>query len=194
MKVLGISDPLRVIPTDVHRLSVGQYHRMVGAGVFGELRRIELLDGVVVQKPVSSPPHARVIVRLTRLLLSKLGGKYEVRVQLPITLGNRSEPEPDFSVVRAPVPRRSHPRFAVLVIEVSRSSLRKDRVTKGRIYAQAAIPDYWIIDIPHRRVEVYRRPDRRLGCYRRMTTLGPTDTLKPLRLRGLSVSVGWLFR
>jgi len=107
-------------PDLCHRLNVEAYHKMIEAGIFGEDDRIELLDGILVTMAPQTSFHALTIQRLTRLLVKGLDDKLAVRVQLPLTLGGKSEPEPDVAVVGEDQTRGpGHPTTALLVIEVA---------------------------------------------------------------------------
>jgi Uma2 family endonuclease len=117
-----------------------------------------------------------------------------VAVQLPLTLGQRNEPEPDVAVVRADSASRDHhPGTAVLAIEVSGVSLRKDRRVKAALYARFAVPEYWIVNLEARVVEVFSDPDAPNGAYRRTRTVTTAQTLTSETLPELSFSVAQLF-
>ncbi len=149
------------------RLSVDEYHRMIEAGILDEDERLELLEGVIVAMSPQDEPHAWPIQRLTRILTRVLGDEYDLRVQLPLTLGRSNEPEPDLAVVRAgPRTKGRHPRTALLVIEVAKDSLRKDRTLKAALYARFRVPEYWIVNIEAENVEVFTEPRPRSGVYR----------------------------
>jgi Uma2 family endonuclease len=167
---------------------------MIEVGIFDEDEHVELLEGVIVAMTPQSPTHARCIRRMTRLLARRLGDEFEVAVQLPLTLGRRNEPEPDLAVVRADAaPQDQHPATAVLVIEVARRSLRKDRQVKASVYARFGIGEYWIVDVDARVVEVLSDPDATNGVYRWARTVTTADTLTSEALPGLSLAVADIF-
>jgi Uma2 family endonuclease len=145
----------------VMRLSVAQYHAMRDAHILGEDDRIELLDGLLVPKMTKKPPH-RLGTSLARVALEAIvpAGWY-VDEQEPITTDD-SEPEPDVSVVRGArrdyADRHPLPEEVALVVEVADESLKRDRGAKKRIYARAGIPQYWIVNLRARLVEVYSAP------------------------------------
>jgi len=175
-------------------LSVAEYHRMIEAGIFGEDERVELLEGVVVAMTPQSPAHAYCIRFLTRLLVRTLGNAYAVSPQLPLTLSERSEPEPDLAVVRADLDSRDrHPAAAILVVEVALDSLRKDRRVKGALYARFGVPEYWIVNLEARVVEAFSDPDAVNGAYRRTRTVTTAETLTSEAFPGLSFPVADLF-
>lgn len=170
----------------VRALSVGEYHRMIDGGILEEGEPIELLDGLLVAKDrgagmVVNPRHRLVVHRLLTLgaALEPLGCHLEL--QSPITIAPSHEPEPDAMVVRGAAgdyaDRHPGPDEVWSVVEVSESSLLRDRTTKLRIYAGAAIPQYVVVDLVHDQVEVYENPDPREPRYRRVETLGPDGVL-----------------
>ncbi|HEY1688403.1 MAG TPA: Uma2 family endonuclease [Solirubrobacteraceae bacterium] len=139
----------------IHRLDLATYNRMVASGALdGE--RVELLDGVIVDMSPHSPGHAAVIRRLARHLA--LSPRWWTQVQLPIEVPPDSEPEPDIAVLANEPPPGRHPRSALLVIEVAVSSHAIDRGRKASLYAAAGIPEYWLVDVPGRAVEVRSEP------------------------------------
>lgn len=145
----------------LYRFSVDQYERMIDAGVLTSGDRVELIEGVVVQKMTQHPPHAVAIDYARDALLPLLPDDWRLREQKPIKLSD-SEPEPDLVIVRGPLRHyeRRHPRPAdiAVVIEVADTTLETDRRDKGRMYARARIPVYWIINLNDRCVEVYTEP------------------------------------
>lgn len=167
---------------------------MVAAGIFDEDERVELLEGVIVAMTPQSVPHARRIEWLNRFLVRKLGDEYAVRPQLPLTLGQRNEPEPDLAVVGAESTSEDrHPETAVLVIEVAGDSLRRDRRVKAAVYARVGIPEYWIVNLEARVVEVFSDPETATGMYGRTRTCSTADTLTSEALPQLSFPVAELF-
>lgn len=106
------------------------------------------------------PPHATVNGLAAEVLRNVFGAGFVVRDQHPIDLSRRTLAEPDIAVVTGSFRdySRVHPRTAVLIIEVSDSTLRKDRELKGHLYAHAGIADYWIVNLVDRQLEIYRKP------------------------------------
>ncbi|HET6880034.1 MAG TPA: Uma2 family endonuclease [Pirellulales bacterium] len=143
------------------RFSVASYQRMVASGALTSDDRVELLENYVVLKMPHNPPHDSTIQRMLRPLLRALPTGWDLRVQSAITLSD-SEPEPDFAIVRGSSAdyEGRHP-FAAdvgLVIEVADTSLARDRHDKGRIYANANLPSYWVVNLVDRQIEVYSEP------------------------------------
>ena len=150
------------IPHDpIWRLSVTQYHEMIRNGILTADDQVELLEGWLIPKMPKNPPH-RIVTKLTRNALEKIApeGCY-VDSREPITLTD-SEPEPDVVIVRGSTRdyQESHPETedVLLIIEVSDSTLDKDRGVKKRSYARAGIANYWIINLVNETCEVYSKP------------------------------------
>jgi Uma2 family endonuclease len=157
-------------------LTVEQYHGMIAAGILEEGEPVELLDGLLVRRNrgegmTTNPLHALVVSTLNMRLVTALGAfRCHVRIQSPVTLPPRDEPEPDLAIVRGLPADFSHrhpgPADVTCVIEVAGTSLERDRTIKQRIYAAASIPQYLIVNLVHSRVEVFEKPHPARGRYR----------------------------
>ena len=186
--------------SDVHerqrRITVNEYHRMIEAGILGEDEHVQLITGTMVAMTPQGRPDARIIQRLNRLLVRVVGDDLEVLTQLPLTLLDDSEPEPDLAVVRAEEAqsREHHPRTALLVIEVAGESLRLDRKSKAALYARAGIPEYWIVNLAESTVEVHREPDPATEAYRAKTVVPSGGTLTATSVPAVRIDVADLFR
>lgn len=141
--------------------SVDAYFDLVRQGALDEHDRVELLDGVIVAEPPMDPPHASTVDRVAEVLRRAVAGRAALREDKPLIIGDRSVPEPDIAIVpgRPDDYAMKHPTTAFLIVEVAHSSLPQDRLSKSRIYAAAAIPEYWIVNLREHCVEVYRTPD-----------------------------------
>ena len=172
-------------------LTVEQFHRMIEAGILRDGEPVELIDGVLVRKDSSalggnamghSARHALVVTRLQRLAERVEPHGCHIRLQLPVTLSNVQEPEPDGSVVRGtPENYADHhpgPAQTLAVIEVADSSLEHDRTTKQRIYASAGIPQYVIVNLPDGQLEVYESPSIAEGRFVRHAIFKPGQSIR----------------
>jgi Uma2 family endonuclease len=191
-----VASPFPDVLERQRRITVDEYHRMIEAGILGEDEHVQLLSGTLVAMTPQGRPHARAVQRLTRLLVRAVGDDLEVLTQLPLTLLDESEPEPDLAVVRAEDAQSGehHPRTAVLVIEVAGDSLRLDRQSKAALYARAGIPEYWIANLAEATVEVHREPDPEAGTYRMKTIVPSGEALVPAAVPGVTIEVAGLFR
>jgi len=173
-----------------------EYERLVEAEILGPEDRVELLGGAMICKEPQYSPHATSIRLVDRVLTEVFGLGWDVRSQMPVALDDESEPEPDVAVVPGDPRdyRDAHPTRPVLVVEVALSRLGFDRDRKGSLYARAGIADYWIVNLPDRRLEVYRGPVRDGAApfgwrYGTSLALGPDDRVTPLAAPGASVIV-----
>lgn len=132
-------------------------------------------------------PHYTAIRLTEEALRTAFGASYDIRVQGPLDVSLSSQPEPDLAVVRGTARdyASAHPSTALLVVEVAESSLAFDRGEKASLYASAGIPEYWIVNLSDRRLEIYRDPIPLAGQpygygYRSCTHYLAADTVSPL--------------
>jgi Uma2 family endonuclease len=176
-----------------------EYDRLIEKGVFGTEDRIELLGGALVVREPQGSPHAMGIRMAEEALRRVFAAGWDVGGQLPVALDDDSEPEPDISVVPGSFRdyRHGHPPRAVLIVEVAESSLSLDRALKGSLYARARVPEYWIVNLVDRALEVHRDPvadaAARYGWrYTTVATLRVGETVTPLSAPDSPISVGEL--
>jgi Uma2 family endonuclease len=137
-----------------------EYEQLGVLGVLGPDEHVELIGGEIVQVPPQQTRHATGVYLAQVALSAVFRAGFLVRVQLPLALGQYSEPEPDVAVV-AGSPRdfvADHPTSALLVVEVADTTLSFDRNAKASLYAAAGIPEYWIVNLVHRQLEMHREP------------------------------------
>jgi Uma2 family endonuclease len=170
------------MPSTLHRFTTDEVERMVQVGILHEDDRLELLDGQLVEMSPIDPPHASCVNRLTRLFAALLtSNRATVSVQNHIVLNPHQAPQPDLAVVRyrADGYRGRHPGPAdtLLVIEVADSSVAWDRERKLPLYAEAGVPEMWLVNLPADVVEVHRAPEGRgyaeVRTARRGATIAP---------------------
>jgi Uma2 family endonuclease len=162
------------VSENVRPLRRVEYDKLVDLGVF-EDERLELLEGALVYMSPIGPRHCSAVQKLNELLVTALAGRATVRPQLPLAASDLSEPEPDLLVAARDDYDMAHPSHAYLVIEVAESSLAKDRGIKQRIYAQNGVPEYWVVDVVARTIEVYSQPSS--GAYARMVQYARGDSI-----------------
>lgn len=175
------------IRKQVAPITIERYHRMIDLGVFDEWK-VELLNGVLVEKMSKSELHLFVVDFLMELLLGFCSrSDLWVRKEDPITIGT-SEPEPDISVIKGSRSqfRRSKPTTAQFVVEVAISSLAIDRA-KAAEYAKAGIPEYWIVRPEAALIDVYRFPVN--GQYTETTEVPAETALASSALPGFSFNL-----
>lgn len=174
--------------------TVDQFHYLGDLGMF-EGRRAMLIDGVIVEEGPMDPPHAMGILVVTEALRALFTPGWVMRVQLPLILGQATDPEPDIALVPGkPQDYPAHPTTAELVVEVSDSSLRFDTTRKMSLYAAGGITDYWVLDVNARQLLVFRDPQPDPSAshgFRYATTLtfGSSDVVAPLAMPSAAVKV-----
>ncbi len=173
----------------VRRVSRDEYYQMADLGMFRD-QRVELIAGKIIRMPAQRDPHAISVSITHDALKAVFGAGYWVRSQLPLSLLKRSEPEPDASVVLGQARDylgKGHPTNALLVVEVSDTTLSFDRRYKAGLYARAGIADYWIVNVEDRQLEVLRNPvadpSKRFGYgYADVSILRDGQTVSPLSM------------
>ncbi len=145
-----------------HRVTRQEYHRMVEAGILRVEDRVELIEGEIIDMTPIGSRHAACVDCLNQLILPAVLGRAILRVQQPLVLGDRSEPEPDIALVRHrdDFYRAAHPSAGdvLLIVEVAETSLRYDREVKIPLYASHGIPEVWLVDLESRDLRVFRGP------------------------------------
>jgi Uma2 family endonuclease len=144
------------------RFTRAEYYRMAEVGILRPNDRVELIKGEIVEMTPAGRRHKAFVLNLSQMLFGRLAGRALVNVQSGIVLSDDSEPEPDIAVLRRREPpykeREAHSEDVLLLIEVAESSLAYDRSTKQRLYAEARIPEYWVVDCAAEAVEVHCDP------------------------------------
>ena len=169
-----------------YRFRVEEFER-----AFQGVLHVELLGGEVYQMSPIGPKHAHKVAQLDERLQEILKGKAVVMVQSPMRLSEDSEPEPDLMVLRPPLDRYREklptPEDVLLLVEVADTSLEFDREAKLPLYAEAGIPEVWLVNLKENLLEVYRDP--RGGRYREIRLLSPEEEVSPTLLP--EVSLRW---
>ena len=187
-----LPEPEIAAPAELMRWTREQFEEAVAKGAFDDNPRIELLDGYILTMPVQSERHYRSVHKTSVLLSRVFGSGYYVRLQAPLALDHISDPEPDVAVVPGSPDDKpaERPSTAVLLVEVSDSTLAKDRGRKLRAYARNGIADYWIVNLLDGQLEVYREPDGE--TYRARSIYRAGDRVAPLARPDAPIAVGEL--
>lgn len=165
-----------------HRWTRQEFERMAREGYFPPDARVELLDGEILDMAAMGPRHARSITLATGMLVRAFGPEWAMRVQLDLALDDYNQPVPDFALLTMDtmLDLEDHPSRVDLIIEVADSSLRYDRLRKAAAYARAGQPEYWIVNLRDRRLEVHRDPDPEAGAWRKRFELEEEAVCRPL--------------
>lgn len=169
--------------------TIDEYHRMIAAGILDN-RHVELLKGEIVEMPPQGEPHAYFSSEAGEYLIRLLGDRAMVRLAKPITLPRNSEPEPDIAIVqrlgREYLEHHPYPENIFWLIEYSDSSLDKDLETKSKLYAEARIPEYWVVNLKQRQLILFLDPQAGEYASSSIITEG---TVYPLAFLDVAVAV-----
>jgi Uma2 family endonuclease len=175
-------------------LTVDEYHRMGEVGILTEGDRVELIEGEILAMAPIGSDHVATTNALNRLLVLAVGDRGIVSAGNPVRLTQRSEPQPDFAVLksrdnyRTTLPR---PEDTMLAVEVASTSLGYDRTVKLALYASSGIPEVWIVNLAAVEVEVYRSP---VGdSYSSVARAGRSDMLTIMAIPDVRISVAEIF-
>jgi Uma2 family endonuclease len=189
-------EPMATQPLRTRPWTRKEYDRLVELGILHEDEPVELIGGQMIVAEPKGSPHMTSLGLTADALRIACGTGWVVREQAPVALDDESEPEPDVIVVpgRHRDYRTGHPSRPALVVEIADSSLGFDRRHKGSVYARAGLPDYWIVNLRRRVLEVYREPvpnDRaRFGWkYANVRILRTGATVTPLAVPTASVAI-----
>jgi Uma2 family endonuclease len=135
---------------------------MSDLGILNPSERTELIAGQIVLMVAKGTAHVVSLQLLADVLRQQLGNAALIRTQDPVVLDDFSEPEPDLAIVKGSIldytDRHPLPADIYLVVEVANSTLKYDCEVKDKLYAQAGIPEYWVINLQDRQVHVFREP------------------------------------
>jgi Uma2 family endonuclease len=178
------------------RWTADEFYRLLDLGFFDE-QRVQLIEGEILEMASQKNYHAIGIALTEDALRAAFGPNHWVRVQMSLDLTPYSVLDPDLAVVPG-APRTHDPNFnpttALLIVEVSETTLRFDRRRKASLYAKVGIADYWILNLVDRQLEVYRNPvpdpTKTFGYgYSALTVLAATDHVTPLALPQANIAV-----
>ncbi|WP_413172317.1 Uma2 family endonuclease [Anabaena azotica] len=178
-----------------HQFTVQQYHQMADAGILTENDRVELIRGEIINMSPIIPKHSGCVIFFTNLLVLILQKLAIVSVHNPVVLNEISEPQPDIALLkpRADFYRNSHPQpeDIFLLIEVADTTVKYDREVKISLYAEANIPEVWLVDVNQEVIEVYRNPID--GIYQDVKNLGKNQVLSILAFPDVNINVSEIF-
>jgi len=186
------------MPTELERarrlFTRKEYHRMAEAGILKPRDRVELIRGEIIEMSPIGPRHIAFVNNLTELLVLRLGRRAVVSVQNPVALDEYSEPQPDLAVLRRRADyKQTEPvtEDVLFLIEVADTSLSYDRRVKLRLYAEAGIPEYWVIDAAAEVIEVHR--GRGPGGYAETQRFAAGEAITPAGFPDVALTAGEIF-
>ena len=179
------------LPLSRHRFTVDEYHKMAENGVLTEDDRVELIDGEIIDMAPIGEWHFGHVNRFTRVFYRQFADRAVVHIQNPIRLGRHREPQPDIVLLQLRDDdydsKMPTPEDVLLVVEVADSSLDYDRNTKVLLYAEAGIPEYWLVNLVDEQIIVYRNPEP--SGYGLVQVFRRGDTISSLAFPDVEIAV-----
>ena len=174
-----------------HLTNLDEWRRLGEAAIFPPESRLELINGEILEMAPIGSNHAGHLKRINKLFSRFVPDNLIISVQDPLQLGDLSEPEPDFMLLKPNDDFYSsrHPNAddVLLLVEVADSSLSFDQNQKLRLYALHGIPEYWLLNLNDACLEVYRKPNGEV--YAEKTTLRVGDTITLSQLNEISLHI-----
>ncbi|MGD9814931.1 MAG: Uma2 family endonuclease [Hyphomonadaceae bacterium] len=162
--------------------------RMVEAGLIDPDERIELLNGEIIEMGSEGEAHWNARAKLVNWLVRRLPESIMLAPDGPLRLSAENEPEPDFYLYPAAMNVNDVRGDSVLlVVEISDTSLSKDKLVKAPLYAAHGVQEYWIIDLTSRTTLVHRAPNA--GAFSEPTAVGFDESLSAISAPGVSVKL-----
>jgi Uma2 family endonuclease len=170
----------------VRRFTVEEYYRLVEAGILEEDARVELLDGQIIPMAPIGPEHHWILAELNEAFVLQSAGRFKVGPGRSLVIRPHNVPEPDLVLYRPTLGRRqpATPTDVLLVIEIADSSLTRDLGFKADLYRRAGVVEYWVVDVRHRCLRVFR-----LAGDRYETTVVREGKASPQALSGVEIDV-----
>ena len=185
---------LQEVQIEKRLFSVSEYYKMAESGILSKDAKVELINGEIISMSPIKSYHAGMINVLNYELFKSIGEQAAICVQNPIRLNDFSEPEPDITIAKYKKGRyqNNHPTGTDIyfLIEVSDTTLNFDRHTKASLYAEAGIPEYWIINLQKQQIEIYTQTKN--GEYLNRFIAKKGDTAKAQGI-GFELNVSELF-
>ena len=174
--------PAPAATLNTRKFTVDEYYRLAEVGILQPDERVELVNGEILLMPPIAPLHNSGADRFNFYFGQNNAGHFIVRSQGSIRLNENTEPEPDIALLRFRedfyAANQPTPEDILLVIEVSDTTLAYDRGVKVNLYAQAGIPETWIMNLPEDCIESFTEPGPEgyslHSVYRRGDRITPT--------------------
>lgn len=188
--------PPRASAPKPHRFTISEYRKLGETGLFHGMKT-KLIHGELFTMGMPKPPHDIGLSLTAAFLQSICPPGHHLRNQQGFDIGTDNDPGPDLAIVPGAIRdyATKTPTTAVLIVEVAETSLLMDTTESAELYATAGVPEYWVLDLEHRQLIVFRDPQplpTGLGAtaYKTHLTFEPTDRVAPLAAPLAAVLVG----
>jgi len=171
------------------RFKVDDYYKMIELGMLKDYEKAEIIEGELIRKMPIGNRHASIVDFLTKFFVRNVSDDILVRIQNPVRLSDYDEPEPDVTLAdlrKFDGKRHPQPSEIILIVEVSDSTLKYDRDVKLALYAEAEIPEVWIVNLVNDIIEIHQKPS--VGIYQLAKIFTRGETLTSEVLPGLSIA------
>ena len=167
-----------------HRFTVAEFLEIAATDAFAD-RRIELIEGEIVDMPADGALHRRWSGALNAWLARDVDlDRHVVIYNTTLELSDHNAPNPDVQVYAAVMREEDvHGEQVLLAIEQADTSLKKDLRLKADLYARHGVRDYWVIDLKARRVHIHRSPG--VDGYADVTVADAATPVEALLIPGL---------
>ncbi|WP_235522744.1 Uma2 family endonuclease [Caulobacter sp. Root342] len=170
----------------MHRFKLEDVLRMQAVGILDNADRLELIDGLLLERPSETLAQTRMKAQLLRGLFAAAGDDINVIAGETLKLSPYNAPMPAFFLYDAEESLSSVDALTVgLVIDIATHGLASQSTTRAELYAHHGVRDYWVVDPDHRVTAVHRRPVE--GRYREISAHGADDSVQALVLPALSL-------
>lgn len=180
---------------ETKKFTVEQYEKMAEIGFLEADERVELLGGEIIYMSPIGRRHAAFVSRLHQIFNDVLTKKIIIWEQNPVILDDYSEPQPDLVILKAKADfyesAKPIAEDVFLLVEISDSTLAKDRNIKIPLYAKANIQEVWLVNLNEDTVEVYRHPIQ--DKYNSFNTYKLGNNLSILAFPDVEITVDQIF-
>ncbi len=187
MTVQAVPIPVHIEPELIlnqRSWTLEEYEAMISAGVLGDQDRVELLFGKIVDMSPIGVSHAYHVQEMNKFMVLNFDGRFVGRQGQPVAFPLHSMPEPDYVLAKRHKhryrDRRPGPEDIELIVEVSDSTLGRDRGSKMKLYAAYGIKEYWILNLIDRQLELYTEPTETEGYANRLSIPRDETFVSPL--------------
>jgi Uma2 family endonuclease len=175
-------------------INVDEYYRMAEVGILTEHDQVELIHGEIIKMSPIGSKHMAIVNRLNKLLHEQLSGEVIVSIQNPVKINDLNVPEPDITLLKYRedyyAEKHPEPKDILLVIEVSDTTFAFDKEIKLPLYASAGIPEFWLINIEKKEIEVHKMPAD--DVYKNITLHRKGDTISWPYSKDVNLDAGML--
>lgn len=172
---------------DRHRFTVKDVDKMIKSRVLEPDGRFELLDGEIVPMSPMHIPHAAMTLAVAAWLFQRVRKPLKTLSGATTVLSLHSQVDPDIVIYEIGAEKKIPAEAVRLAIEVSESTLGKDLQLKARLYGEANVPEYWVIDIKKRVTHVHRAPGS--AAWKKPQKIAFAEKLAPLFDKRLALRI-----